>query len=69
MPQAEVRVLNQLRAEQASEVKHLVYLCPRLDRTRPFNAHIVDGLAGADAQAVDQVAGYQDTFTKTVKDM
>lgn len=62
MPQVKIWVLKQLCAKQASKVKHLIYLRPRLDGTRPFNAHVVDGLAGADAQAVDQVAGYQDAY-------
>lgn len=62
MPQVKIWVLKQLRAKQASKVKHLIYLRLRLDGTRPFNAHVVDGLAGADAQAVDQVAGDQDAF-------
>ena len=61
MPQAEVWVLNQLCAKQPSKVEHLVYLRPGLDRTGPFNTHIVNSLAGADAQSVDQVTGYQDT--------
>lgn len=61
VPQAEVRVLNQLCAEQPSKVKHLVYLRPGLDGTGPFNAHIVDSLTGANSQSVDQVTGYQDT--------
>lgn len=62
VPQVKIWVLNQLRAKHASEVEHLIYLRPRLDRARPFNAHVVDGLAGADAQAVDEVTGYQDTL-------
>lgn len=61
MPQAEVWVLDQLCTKQASKVKHLADLCPGLNRARPFNAHIVDGLTWADAQGVDQVTGYQDT--------
>lgn len=62
MPQAEVWILSELRAEQASEVKHLVYLRPGLDRTRSFNAHVVDRFAGAYTQGVDEVTRYQDTF-------
>lgn len=61
MSQAEVWVLNQLCTEQASEIKHLADLCPRLNRARPFNPQVVDGLTGADAQGVNQVTGYQDT--------
>lgn len=60
MPQAEVWILDQLRAEEPSKVKDLVYLRARLNRSRPFDAHIVDGLAGADAQGVDQVTSNQD---------
>lgn len=61
MPQAEVWVLNQLCAKQAPKVKHHVYLCSGLNGARPFNPHIVYGLAWADAQRVDQITGYEDT--------
>lgn len=53
MPQGKVRVLNQLCAKQAGKIKHLAYLCPGLDRARPFDPYEVDGLARADAQGVD----------------
>lgn len=59
--QAEVWVLDQLRTKQASKIEHLADLGPGLDRARPFNAHVVNGLTRADTQGVDQVAGYQDT--------
>ncbi len=62
MPQAEVGVLDQLCTKQASKVEHLIDLCPRLDGARPFNPHIVDGLTCADAQSVNQVTGYEDTW-------
>lgn len=62
MPQAEVWVLDQLCAKQASKVKHLADLRPGLDGARTLNPHVVDSLTGADAQGVDQVAGYEDTF-------
>lgn len=61
MSQGEVWVLDQLCAKQASKVKHLTYLRSGLNRTRPFNPHIMHSLTWADAQDVDQVAGYQDT--------
>lgn len=60
VPQAQVRVLDQLRAEQASEAEHLVDLRPRLDGARPLDPYVVDGLAGAEAESVDQVTGDQD---------
>lgn len=61
MPQAEVRVLGQLRTEQTSKVEHLRDLGSGLDRARPFNSYIVDCLAWADAQDVDQVTGDKDS--------
>lgn len=61
MPQAEVRVLDQLCSKQASKVKHLGDLCSGLDRARPFNSYIVHSLTWADAQSVDQVTGDEDT--------
>lgn len=60
MPQADVRVLDQLSTKQASKIKHLGDLCSCLDRARPFNSYIVDSLTWGDAQGVDQVAGDQD---------
>lgn len=62
MPQAQVRVLDQLRGEQAGEVKHLADLGAGLDGARAPDAHVVHGLAGADAQRVNQVAGDQHTW-------
>lgn len=60
VPQAQVGVLHQLRAQQTSEAEHLVDLRPGLDGARSFDPHVVDGLAGAEAESVDQVAGDQD---------
>lgn len=59
VPQAQVRVLHQLRAEQASEAEHLVDLRPGLDGARPFDPHVVDSLAGAETERVYQVTGNQ----------
>lgn len=61
MSQAEVWVLDQLSAKQASKIKHLADLCPGLDRARPFDPHVVDSLTGTDTEGVDQVTGYQDS--------
>lgn len=63
MPQAQVWVLDQLCTKQAGKVKHLADLCAGLDRARPFNPHVVDGLARADTQGEDQVTGDQHTWT------
>lgn len=60
VPQAQVRVLDQLRAEQASKAEHLVDLRPCLDGARTFDPYVVDGLARAEAESVDQVTGDQD---------
>lgn len=59
VPQAQVGILDQLRAEQASKAEHLVDLRPGLDGARSFDPHIVDGLTGAEAKSVDQVTGDQ----------
>lgn len=60
--QTEVRVLDQLCGEQPGEVKHLADLRPGLDGARAPDAHVVHGLARADAQGVNQVAGDQNTW-------
>lgn len=62
VPLAQVGVLDQLCAEQASEAEHLVDLRPGLDGARSFDAHVVDGLTGAEAQSVDQVTGDQNAW-------
>lgn len=62
VPQPQVRVLDQLRGQQPGEVKHLADLRAGLDGARPPDAHVVHGLARADAQGVDQVACDQDTW-------
>lgn len=59
VPQAQVGILDQLRAEQASEAEHLVDLRPGLDGARSLDPHVVDGLTGAEAESVDQVTGDQ----------
>ena len=36
-------------------------LCRRLNGPRPFAAHVIDGVAGFDAQRMNQIARHQDS--------
>lgn len=65
VPQTEVRVLDQLCGEQPGKVEHLADLRAGLDGARASDAHVVHGLAWAEAERVNQVAGDQDTCVDT----
>lgn len=64
VPQAEIRVLDQLCTKQASKVKHLADLRTGLDGARTLDPHVVNSFTRTDTQGVNQVTGYQDPWAE-----